>query len=106
MGKYFIMNFNILFLLFQLPTIGKPKFTGKKRQYTPEPLTKAYQEVTGHCLSIHKAAKLYGIPDSTFKDRFRGGGEHFNQHQKLMKLDSMFFVVHQQHFLILRKGNI
>lgn len=75
--------FSIIF--FQLSSIGKRSVKKPKRQYTPQLLSLAYEEVRKG-MSVHKAARFYGIPDSTLRDRFRENGpmqpapdkEHFN----------------------------
>ena len=91
-----VMNFNILFLLFHLPPIGKPKFTGEKRQYTPEQKPTKKWLIMAFIFIFSCQTVLYGIPDSTFRDRFKGAVEvDINQHhQTLMGLDLMFLVAH------------
>ncbi|XP_045213569.1 uncharacterized protein LOC123564232 [Mercenaria mercenaria] len=55
----------------RFPTIGKPKDVKRKRQYDPQLLSLAFNEVKKG-MKIHKASVKYGIPDSTLRDRFSG----------------------------------
>ena len=49
--------------IFQLPTIGG--ITKKRRQYNPQLNAAAYRDVTEKGVSVYKAARMYGIPEST-----------------------------------------
>ena len=56
--------------IFQLPTIGG--ITKKRRQYNPQLIAAAYRGVTEKGVSVYKAARMYGIPESTLRDRTLG----------------------------------
>ena len=56
--------------IFQLPTIGG--ITKKRRQYNPQLIAAAYRDVTEKGVSVYKAARMYGIPESTLRDRTLG----------------------------------
>ncbi|XP_060572653.1 uncharacterized protein LOC132730691 isoform X2 [Ruditapes philippinarum] len=44
----------------------------KNRLYSPTALTNAYMHIKEHGTSVRKAAKLYGVPESTLRDRTLG----------------------------------
>ena len=60
--------YSSFFVYFQLPTIGAKR---RKRQYDVSLIGKAYQDVMQKGYSVYKAARLYGIPESTLRDTCR-----------------------------------
>ena len=56
--------------LFQLPTIGLGK--RKRRQYDVSLINRAYEDIMSKKYSVYKAARVYGIPESTLRDRTLG----------------------------------
>ncbi|MES9879448.1 MAG: helix-turn-helix domain-containing protein [Sedimenticola sp.] len=57
-----------LFVYFQLPLQNKRK----RRQYDPALIAAAYTDVRANGMSVYKAARLHGIPESTLRDRHLG----------------------------------
>ncbi|XP_052809180.1 jerky protein homolog-like [Mya arenaria] len=68
----------------RLPTIGKA--VKKKRQYDTGLIAKAYKEVVESGMSVYKAAILYGLPESTLRDRTLGLQPVTNEHENLPSL--------------------
>ena len=52
-------------IFFQKPRV-------KERQYDAAQLSRAYHAVAGNKMSIYKASREYGIPESTLRDRLKG----------------------------------
>lgn len=48
------------------------KIRRKNRLYSPTALTNAYMHIKEHGTSVRKASKLYGVPESTLRDRTLG----------------------------------
>ena len=59
--------------LYLLQVYGSPPPTKRKyRQYSPTSLNIAYQSAIEGDLSVRKAAKVYGVPMQTLRDRVLG----------------------------------
>ncbi|XP_045178261.1 jerky protein homolog-like isoform X2 [Mercenaria mercenaria] len=55
----------------RLPTIGQNK-KQSKRLYNTDLLWKAYRDVKDKGVSVYRAARVYGVPESTLRDRTLG----------------------------------
>ena len=56
-------------IYFQFPTIRHPK---QKRNYDPAQIGLAFKAVTDGKMSVYRAARVFGIPESTLRDRHLG----------------------------------
>jgi len=53
-----------------LPTITKP--SNRKRQYDTCPIAQAFNDVTENGRSVYKDSRVYGISETTLRDRKLG----------------------------------
>ena len=64
----YLVPYSFLFNLQANPTPLKHKYG----LYSPTSLHNAYEFVKEHKVSVHKAAKMYGVPEQTLRDRIKG----------------------------------
>lgn len=48
------------------------KFSPKRKQYYPTQLNKAFEAVQTQNISIHKASRIFKVPDNTLRRRVKG----------------------------------
>ena len=54
------------------------RFLKNYRKYLPESLMKAYAVVKSKLLPVEKAARMFGVPAQTLRDRINGNGDPCN----------------------------
>ena len=69
MERLFVQEPFYFLLFFQFPTIGQQK---KRRSYDTALISQAFKDVREKGTSVYRAAREYGVPESTLRDRHLG----------------------------------